>query len=104
MRIQPASFAFTLLLGLLASVPYSGIDISLPVAIGMAAVLYLVLLFAFPEPRYVFGPEGARLVPARDAEIPAVIEDPKASAHRQVLRNRSEALREAELTKDETHA
>jgi DHA1 family bicyclomycin/chloramphenicol resistance-like MFS transporter len=26
-RIQPASFAFTLLLGLLASVPYSGIDI-----------------------------------------------------------------------------
>ena len=30
MRIQPASFAFTLLLGLLASVPYSGIDMSLP--------------------------------------------------------------------------
>jgi MFS transporter, DHA1 family, multidrug resistance protein len=30
MRIQPASFAFTLLLGLLASVPYSGIDMNLP--------------------------------------------------------------------------
>ena len=30
MRIQPASFAFTLLLGSLAAVPYSGIDINLP--------------------------------------------------------------------------
>jgi DHA1 family bicyclomycin/chloramphenicol resistance-like MFS transporter len=29
-HIQPASFAFTLLLGLLAAVPYSGIDINLP--------------------------------------------------------------------------
>src|ERR1700709_2535119 len=29
-RIQPASFAFTLLLGLLASIPYSGIDMNLP--------------------------------------------------------------------------
>ena len=67
-----------------------GIDISLPVAIGMAAVLYLVMLYAFPEPRYVFGPEGARLVPTREAATPAVVEDPKASAHRQVLRNRRE--------------
>lgn len=30
MRIQPTSFAFTLLLGFLAAVPYSGIDINLP--------------------------------------------------------------------------
>jgi MFS transporter, DHA1 family, multidrug resistance protein len=30
MQIQPASFAFTLLLGFLAAVPYSGIDINLP--------------------------------------------------------------------------
>jgi MFS transporter, DHA1 family, multidrug resistance protein len=29
-QIQPASFAFTLLLGFLAAVPYSGIDINLP--------------------------------------------------------------------------
>ena len=37
MRIQPASFAFTLVLGLLASVPYSGIDMSLPALAATAA-------------------------------------------------------------------
>ncbi|MCP3387953.1 hypothetical protein NLM27_04065 [Bradyrhizobium sp. CCGB12] len=37
MRIQPASFAFTLLLGLLASVPYSGIDMSLPALASLSA-------------------------------------------------------------------
>ena len=30
MQIRPTSFGFTLLLGLLAAVPYSGIDINLP--------------------------------------------------------------------------
>jgi hypothetical protein len=30
MQIQPGSFAFTLLLGFLAAVPHSGIDINLP--------------------------------------------------------------------------
>jgi MFS transporter, DHA1 family, multidrug resistance protein len=30
MQIQPSSFAFTLLLGFLAAVPCSGIDINLP--------------------------------------------------------------------------
>ena len=30
MQIQPSSFAFTLLLGFLAAVAYSGIDINLP--------------------------------------------------------------------------
>ncbi|MET3994717.1 DHA1 family bicyclomycin/chloramphenicol resistance-like MFS transporter [Bradyrhizobium sp. S3.9.2] len=39
MRIQPASFAFTLLLGLLASVPYSGIDMSLPALAATVAAL-----------------------------------------------------------------
>src|SRR5262249_55264934 len=39
MRIQPASFAFTLLLGLFASVPYSGIDMSLPALAATAAAL-----------------------------------------------------------------
>ena len=39
MRIQPASFAFTLLLGLLASVPYSGIDMSLPALAATGAAL-----------------------------------------------------------------
>jgi DHA1 family bicyclomycin/chloramphenicol resistance-like MFS transporter len=39
MRIQPASFAFTLLLGLLASVPYSGIDMNLPAFAATGAAL-----------------------------------------------------------------
>jgi hypothetical protein len=65
-----------------------GVDISLPVAIGLAAALYLTTLFLAPEPRYVFGPEGARWVTTREAEVPPVIEDPNASAHRQILRNR----------------
>ena len=39
MRIQSTSFAFTLLLGLLAAVPYSGIDINLPALSATAATL-----------------------------------------------------------------
>lgn len=39
MPIQPASFVFTLLLGLLAAVPYSGIDINLPALAATAATL-----------------------------------------------------------------
>ena len=59
-----------------------GIDLSLLVSIGLAAVIYLGMLFAFPEPRYVFGPEGPRGVPASDGEAPAVVDDPRASVHR----------------------
>ena len=40
------------------------VDVSIPLVLGLAAVLYLALLFAFPEPRDAFGPEGPRLVPA----------------------------------------
>ena len=39
MRIQSTSFAFTLLLGLLSAVPYSGIDINLPALSATAATL-----------------------------------------------------------------
>ncbi|MCA6107805.1 MFS transporter [Bradyrhizobium cenepequi] len=39
MKIQPASFAFTLLLGSLAAVPYSGIDINLPALAATGAAL-----------------------------------------------------------------
>ncbi len=39
MQIQPASFAFTLLLGLLTAVPYSGIDINLPALAATGATL-----------------------------------------------------------------
>jgi purine-cytosine permease-like protein len=59
-----------------------GIDVSLPVSLGLAAVIYLALLFAFPEPRYVFGPEGPRWVPAADGEATEVVDDPRASVHR----------------------
>lgn len=59
-----------------------GIDISLPVSLGLAAVVYLGLLFAFPEPRHAFGPDGPRLVPTRDAPMTPAVDDPKASVHR----------------------
>lgn len=59
-----------------------GIDISLPVSIGTAAVLYLALIHLFPEPRYVFGPDGPRGVPAAEAEMPAIVDDHAASEHR----------------------
>lgn len=67
-----------------------GVDISLPVTIGLAAVLYLVMLVAVPEPAYVFGSRGPRWVPARPATRPEVTDDPRASAHR--LRRRDETM------------
>jgi purine-cytosine permease-like protein len=63
------------------------VDLSLLVAIGLAAVVYLALLIAFPEPRYVFGPEGPRWVPSSDATPQAIQDDASASAHR--VRRRS---------------
>jgi DHA1 family bicyclomycin/chloramphenicol resistance-like MFS transporter len=39
MQIRPTSFGFTLLLGLLAAVPYSGIDINLPALAATGATL-----------------------------------------------------------------
>ncbi len=59
-----------------------GIDVSVPVTLAIAAVVYLGLLFAVPEPSYVFGPQGSRFVPTRDAEPTPVTDDPRASAHR----------------------
>jgi len=37
------------------------------VGLGLAAVLYPVLLFALPEPADAFGPDGPRFVPAGPA-------------------------------------
>jgi len=54
----------------------NGIDLSLPVALLTAAVAYPAALFAFPEPRAVFGPRGPRLVPC----APAPDNAPTASA------------------------
>jgi len=64
-----------------------GVDLSLLVAIGVAAVGYVAMLFAFPEPRYLFGPEGPRWVPSSDATPPGILDDASASAHR--VRRRS---------------
>jgi purine-cytosine permease-like protein len=50
-----------------------GVDVSLPIGLGTAAVLYLVLLFAFPEPREVYGPAGPRWVRAADTPVPPIV-------------------------------
>jgi purine-cytosine permease-like protein len=53
-----------------------GIDLSIPVGLGVAAVLYPLLLFVAPEPVDAFGPDGPRFVPAGPAaEIPITTVD-----------------------------
>jgi purine-cytosine permease-like protein len=49
-----------------------GVGISLPVTPATAALLYVLLLLVFPEPRAVFGPEGPRPVPCRDVDVAPV--------------------------------
>ncbi|TBV11758.1 purine-cytosine permease family protein [Stutzerimonas kirkiae] len=44
-----------------------GIDISLPITLGLAALLYLTLLRSFPEPASVYGPRGAHPMLGRKA-------------------------------------
>lgn len=53
-----------------------GVDVSLPLGLVSAAVLYLGLLAAFPEPREVYGPAGPFLVRAGDTPIPPIIPTP----------------------------
>lgn len=54
----------------------NGVDLSIPVGIGLAAVLYPALLWIFPEPADAFGPEGSRFVPTgAAAETPIVVAD-----------------------------
>lgn len=50
----------------------NGIDISLPLSLAVAAVLFLAMLRLFPEPRAVYGPEGARLARTVDVPVPAI--------------------------------
>jgi purine-cytosine permease-like protein len=50
----------------------AGVDVSLIVAIGLAAILYVAAELAFPEPRAVFGPDGPRFVRASDATPPPI--------------------------------
>ncbi|MFE7843219.1 purine-cytosine permease family protein [Streptomyces sp. NPDC057474] len=49
-----------------------GVDISLPLSLIVSAVLFLTLLRLFPEPRAVYGPEGARLVRTADVPVPPI--------------------------------
>lgn len=49
-----------------------GVDLSLIVAIGSAAVLYIGALLLFPEPDYVFGPKGPRIGRSVKSTIPAL--------------------------------
>ncbi|MDQ6934552.1 MAG: cytosine permease [Actinomycetota bacterium] len=72
-----------------------GIDLSLLVAIGLAAVVYTTLLFVFPEPRYVFGPKGPRWVPASDAVEADIFDHAGASVHR--VRARSKGTRGSDV-------
>lgn len=51
-----------------------GIDISLPVTLGMAALLYLALLRSFPEPAGVYGPKGPRWVASNDRPVRSISE------------------------------
>ncbi|UUC48645.1 cytosine permease [Pseudomonas citronellolis] len=46
-----------------------GIDISLPVTLGLAALLYLTLLRTFPESAGVYGPQGPRWVASHDRPV-----------------------------------
>ncbi len=45
----------------------AGIDISLPITLGMATLLYLTLLRTFPEPASVYGPRGPHPMLGRKA-------------------------------------
>lgn len=56
-----------------------GVDIGLPLSLTVAAVLFLALLWLFPEPRAAYGPEGARLVRTVGIPVPPIT-GPGASA------------------------
>jgi hypothetical protein len=51
-----------------------GVDISLPASLVLAAVLYLGMLWVFPEPREVFPAAGPRWVPSKNTTVPPVLD------------------------------
>lgn len=53
-----------------------GIDVSLPVGLAVAGLLYLALLALFPEPREVYGPAGPRLVRSADTPVLPIVDAP----------------------------
>ncbi len=50
-----------------------GIDISLVVAIVLPAILYPLMLWVFPEPQALFGPQGSRLAPTVEKPIARIV-------------------------------
>ena len=50
----------------------AGVDLSLLVAIVLAALLYVLFLALWPEPRAVYGSDGPRLARAKDVETPPI--------------------------------
>ncbi|MFE7420003.1 purine-cytosine permease family protein [Rhodococcus sp. NPDC057529] len=53
-----------------------GADLSIPVSLGITAALYPIVLWIFPEPEDVFGPEGPRWAPAAPARnVPIIPRD-----------------------------
>ncbi|MDP9026161.1 MAG: cytosine permease [Actinomycetota bacterium] len=74
-----------------------GVDLSLLSSVVAAAVLYLALLRIFPEPRYVFGPDGPRGVPAVEAELmPVELAEHSAAARAHAQRAEARAAAEKE--------
>jgi len=57
-----------------------GIDVSLLAALIIPAILYPAFLYAFPEPRAVFGPKGPRWIPAADLPIAPIVDRERAAA------------------------
>ena len=51
----------------------AGVDVSLLVAIVLAAVLYVAALALFPEPRAAYGERGGRLFGTDDAPAPPIV-------------------------------
>ncbi|QSR25450.1 nitrate reductase [Nocardioides aromaticivorans] len=51
----------------------NGVDLSIPVGLGLAALLYPALLWIFPEPEDAFGPDGPRLVPTGTAGATPIV-------------------------------
>jgi purine-cytosine permease-like protein len=55
----------------------AGVDLSIPVSIGLAAVLYPAVLWLFPEPADAYGPAGPRFVRAAAPKNIPVVDEKK---------------------------
>jgi hypothetical protein len=53
------------------------VDLSIPVSIGLATILYPVVLWLFPEPADAFGPAGPRFVRAAAPKNVAIVDEKK---------------------------